>query len=244
MNRCGIRTIQGYGSFMLPAVLLVIGLCLVTFPGASQCAAQEQYCGPDLTDWLLEEMNDNAASDYVAALYAARKSRSARAALLRMRLFAWLVGPGRQWDHKGPILDLLDEGLLEGGCPTDDCPLTITLCGGCYDFDVFSNIHYGYIGRVAGFTSAVLLTAPVLVQSGGTPRDKIVLEAKDTPAVLAGQDVYLQVRLRQLLDPSADPWPGRVTRAMLCSAVWRRSSRLAAGYVEPGCRPCDEPPLP
>jgi len=248
MSGCESRNIHTYRGQRVRIALLGIWLCLATVMVAAPCPAQEHdgdFCGPDLTDWLLEEMNVNAASDEVAALYAARRNRSLRATVRRLRQFASLVGPGRQWDHKGPILDLLDEGLQEGTCPTDLCSLTITLCGACYDYDVFSNIHYGYIGSVAGFRPALLLAAPVLVQQGGdTPRDTILLEAEDTPAVLVGEDVYFQTRWRRLLDPAGNPWPGWVTRGMLCSAVQRRSSRLKDGFVEPGCRPCGESWLP
>jgi hypothetical protein len=249
MSRDEGRKKQNHVRRGVRAVLLLgILMCCSAGPGAAECSAQgsdEHSCGPDLTQWLLEEMNVNAASDEVAALYATRRPRTARAAADRLRQFAALVGPGRQWDHKGPILDLLEDGFLEGTCPAELCSMTITLCGTCYDYDVFSNIHYGYIGRVAGFKTAVLLTAPVLVQQGGeTPRDKIRLEAEDTPAVQVGQEVFLRVQWQRLFDPWNNLWPGWVTREMLCSAIQRRSSRLKAGFVEPECRPCGESWLP
>jgi hypothetical protein len=56
---------------------------------------------------------------------------------------AWadLVGPGRQWDHKPAILDAYGEWTP---VPGED---------GYISFDVWSNIHYGLVGRHAGFSA-------------------------------------------------------------------------------------------
>ena len=224
-----------------------IWLCLGGDLLASDVFAQDaddQYCGPDLTDWLVEQMNINAATEDIQSLLAARLPLNIASTVERMEKFAYLVGPGKQWDHKPIILALLRAGLKAGGYPTSLCSKTITLCGACYDFDVPSNIHYSYIGRQAGFTEAILIVAPLVVQDGATEIDKLLGEASDTPAIQVGLDIFREIWWLRLLDPLHYPWPGQISRDQFCRAVQRRSFQLATGFVAPQCQPCEQAGTP
>jgi hypothetical protein len=67
--------------------------------------------------------------------------------------FKNLVGYGNQWDHKKPIYNVCGEFSLDSEK------------GMWYRYDIFSNIHYGYIGRAAGFSSGELLDGAGLAQA-------------------------------------------------------------------------------
>lgn len=61
------------------------------------------------------------------------------------------VDPGKgPWDLKIPLYGT-GTGPSKGDCPTPDCTWTVTLCGECYWWDVPGNIHFGLLGRIAGF---------------------------------------------------------------------------------------------
>ncbi len=62
------------------------------------------------------------------------------------------VGPGSLWDHKGPIT----AGFGEYALDADNEKL--------YRYDIWSKLHYGYVGRVAGFTRTELLRGAALAQ--------------------------------------------------------------------------------
>ncbi|WP_263145646.1 polymorphic toxin type 44 domain-containing protein [Pseudomonas alcaligenes] len=72
-------------------------------------------------------------------------------------LWAERVGPGRPWDHK-PILEakLSAAGTFNHGWHKYG--------GYDYFYDIWSNIHYGYVGRAAGFSTAELINGAGLAQ--------------------------------------------------------------------------------
>lgn len=73
-------------------------------------------------------------------------------------MWAERVGPGRPWDHK-PVLRkiLIAEGTFNEGWQKY----------GKYDyfFDIWSNIHYGYVGIALGFHTAELINGAGLAQA-------------------------------------------------------------------------------
>ncbi|KAA5829120.1 polymorphic toxin type 44 domain-containing protein [Saccharopolyspora hirsuta] len=98
-----------------------------------------------------------------------------------MLLFAVKVAPGMDWDHKPKIR--AREGLDEGNpdqlyfkIPGDDAGREVF-------YDVWSNIHYGYVGRACGFDEDVLHTAPRLPGTG--EHDK-----GDVFSMQAGMDLW------------------------------------------------------
>ena len=68
-----------------------------------------------------------------------------------------LVGYGKDWDFKTFLNPGAPGAPKTDVCPSPACVGNLTICGGCYRFDVVANIHYGYMGRKAGFTLQELL---------------------------------------------------------------------------------------
>ena len=52
------------------------------------------------------------------------------------------------------------------------------MCGECYNYDVPGNIHYGYIGRMAGLRTWFLHNRADAAQAGGVddPRDSVAID--------------------------------------------------------------------
>ncbi|HAB17220.1 MAG TPA: hypothetical protein DCE44_12315 [Verrucomicrobiales bacterium] len=98
--------------------------------------------------------------------------------------WAMLVGPRQEWDHKRILCN-----ARKRPCPTiPRCKETITLCGMCFDCDVPSNIHYGYLGLVAGFSSETLIVAPGVVQK---PPHWPLDDSRDSNAIELGIQLAL-----------------------------------------------------
>lgn len=77
-------------------------------------------------------------------------------------LWTQKVRQGGPWDHKGPIATRF-HGRVSGG------PQHWHLHGSTlYYYDVWSNLHYGYVGAAAGFSDEVLLDGAGLEQIGST----------------------------------------------------------------------------
>lgn len=65
-----------------------------------------------------------------------------------------MVASGRKWDHKGPIRRIYL--ATEHFDPVSEKS---------YPFDIWSNIHYGYVGSKVGFSADVLLTGAGAAQT-------------------------------------------------------------------------------
>ena len=130
----------------------------------------------DLTSWLARELRANSNSPEVNQILEyntlASQVHAARKESTRLNddldLFAWaletalsgiaandwkqLVEDGARWDFKDQIYDKL--------IGSEDERETIMLChvSGCewFEYSVPGNIHYGYVGRAAGFSSDTL----------------------------------------------------------------------------------------
>lgn len=88
-----------------------------------------------------------------------------------------------------------------------------------YYYDVWSNIHYGFVGKAAGFSDSVLLDGAGLEQIGSTllrfsrpQRDATVggLRAWDDPHDRAGIEIGIQLYQTN---------PGNLTKQILLNAV-------------------------
>ena len=152
--------------------------CMASGGTNDQCSkcCSEKFCGPNVTGWLLKAINTNAKNKEVLRIqglwYGPIDAGEARGA------FDHLVGPGQAWDFKRTV------DFTTQNCPID-CPRTVSLCGFCVNYDVPGNIHYGYIGRVIGFTEWELLFWPGVVQDGGGPED-----GRDSAAIQIGMDMH------------------------------------------------------
>ncbi|MEV4760545.1 polymorphic toxin type 44 domain-containing protein [Micromonospora sp. NPDC049559] len=79
--------------------------------------------------------------------------------------FTYLVRPGARWDHKGEIGQKWGkDGLLDTGAYWFPVPGTRYLLS----YEVWSNLHYGYIGRAAGLTEPELRLGHQLPGTGRT----------------------------------------------------------------------------
>ncbi len=131
-----------------------------------------------IAQYMAEEMQKNAGSEAVrlmhhlnhypqrvcdqALQYAtawrqiqqlACKTRSineqANAKVSAMAIWAFKVGPRQEWDHKPKILAKFPPKVEYDGSHQYGDRL--------YYHDIWSNIHYGYVGRHAGFSESMLL---------------------------------------------------------------------------------------
>lgn len=108
------------------------------------------------------------------------------------------VAPGRPWDHK-PILRQRFPTVLEVGWHK---------CGGYeYYYDIWSNIHYGYVGVALGFSAAEMINGAGLAQAMDNWRRKIPQhdhtelgpwpasadDIQDHRSIKLGTDLYYEV---------------------------------------------------
>jgi RHS repeat-associated protein len=172
----------------------------------------KKICGPDVTDWLIDEIKKNVPEAVGMRIDLPQN---------RWLLFLLNMKPKAKWDHK-PLLS--GATSADGTCPTN-CPRTLTLCGECVNFDVPSNIHYGFIGKVADFSDTALTVAPGLVQEGGNwPHDDPV----DTAAIQLGIDFYGMQKGQG------------INKVDLCAALKKAAAGLNKTGTE-GCEPCAKP---
>ena len=131
-------------------------------------------CGPDVTHWLVRQMNHNKDHHVITRCGSWAGSWIWPWCL---REFANLVGKERPWDFK------YTQTFHRGSCP-HRCPETVTLCNQCVFHDVPGNIHYGYVGRAAAFQRLLLQFAAHRVQKGG------IDDPKDQNAIRIGMDLW------------------------------------------------------
>lgn len=106
---------------------------------------------------MTREMLTNAASGTAAGL--ALKFGSWRPDWQYEALARWrdLVGNGRPWDHKRVLRRLFGDWALDAATATE------------FNYDIWSNVHYGFVGRCCGMSSWLLLNGAGYAQwSAGT----------------------------------------------------------------------------
>lgn len=93
-----------------------------------------------------------------------------------LALFAVKVAPGMDWDHKPKIeqglhLDPHNDDQHFFKIPADEHNREAY-------YDIWSNMHYGYVGRAAGIAEGTLLKGPNLPGTGeASPADDITTKA-------------------------------------------------------------------
>ena len=144
-----------------------------------------KYCGPDSTEWLIDEMNENRKDSFIAKCgdFSSSNERfipgwNVGAVAACLDGFKSLVQAGAIWDFKSNQPQWRHRAKRH--CPATDCDKTVTLCGHCLFYDVPGNIHFGYIGRMAGIRPWVLHKGADRAQKGG------VDDPKDTVAINIG----------------------------------------------------------
>ncbi|WP_405021051.1 polymorphic toxin type 44 domain-containing protein [Kitasatospora sp. NBC_00070] len=95
--------------------------------------------------------------------------------LAALAKWALKVGPGQDWDHKPKLQDRLD--LKQ----PDDFYFQVPGTEDKVFYDIYSNIHYGYVGTAAGFGPDTLIkgaTVPIPVLVGKSdPGDVLTMQA-------------------------------------------------------------------
>lgn len=150
----------------------------------------------NIRDWLAEsarQRKDPTIWDYMNKAYGGHPDP-----FLQMALTAWAekVGPKRDWDHKPEIRDNSRLNRLSGNSvarplPNGNPSESFYHRYKNYDYylDVWSNIHYGYVGLSAGFDERILIDGSNFQQilnyntQGGDPID-------DDTAIKIGFKLY------------------------------------------------------
>lgn len=144
-------------------------------PGPGEYAGIQQF--------IFDEMVRNSGSSTVAAIRMANASPGDEASkAAAYTLWAAEVRPGGEWDHKQRILDRTAGTNTFTPLPGGN---------GNIRYDVWSNIHYGYVGVEAGFT-------PGELRGGADAADLVGQDRKDP-----GDDVAVRIgiELRQQYPP-------------------------------------------
>jgi hypothetical protein len=129
----------------------------------------------EVAAWMSREMIINAGSSTCAEIAQLWNSWNPADKISALFQFADMVGYGQPWDHKTEIRTRWTEWQDDPGA------------GVKWYFDIWSNIHYGYVGRACGFSNSVLLNAAGIAQALGS----------QVPGGLGG---YIGRRLEQLGD--------------------------------------------
>lgn len=155
-----------------------------------------QYCGPDSTQWLVDQMNQNRDHPVIKTQREVEWPNWIPIFNLGWNYgalsdFRDLVKAGAPWDFKS------NQSQWRSGrgntCPTTQCDKTVFLCGKCFFYDVPGNIHYGYIGRMASIRAWFLHNRASAAQKGGVdPSDdtaaiNIGIAMADEGATLCGE---------------------------------------------------------
>lgn len=148
---------------------------------------ERNNCGPNVTDWLINQMNTNKDHSVIKTMREVRWPRYIPGLNIGWTAgalydFAQLVRGGGPWDFKS------HQGLAGVGawravpgknCPTDNCDKTVTLCNTCINYDVPGNIHFGWVGAAANLRSWLLHFGAGIVQPNrwtDDPRDAVAVK--------------------------------------------------------------------
>lgn len=152
----------------------------ISFP-AETITSTPRHCGPDSTQWLVDQMNANKDHSVIRTSretqwpnYVPFMNLGWNAAFLQD--FRNLVRAGGPWDFKSNQQQWRSVGGRR--CPSESCDRTVTLCGRCFFYDVPGNIHYGWVGRQAGLRPWFLHNRAAAAQPGGVddPRDVVAID--------------------------------------------------------------------
>jgi len=100
----------------------------------------------DMTGWLTDCINENAAAPITQALKENFTSGDPVKIAGATKAWVSLVRTGADWDYR---TDILSAGVQDDND-------NITLCGDTLNFQAVANIHYGVMGREAGISQSML----------------------------------------------------------------------------------------
>lgn len=134
------------------------------------------------------EMITNAQSEEVAQMREWNESGNSVSKIQALVAWANKVRVGSDWDHKPKLDSLL--GLSNPDNPELD-DFFFPIAGDTeheYYYDIWSNIHYGYVGTAAGFDAETLQTGPAIPIPGLTGRN----DHADVLSIQIGIDLWNQ----------------------------------------------------
>ncbi len=138
------------------------------------------YAKGDTTlQYMYEEMKNNASSDYVKNIKNLKDQWNPNSRGTADALWLNKVSDGKEWDHKPKLESNLNlkgtnYGYLVWGNSERE-----------FYYDIWSNIHYGYVGKAAGYSDRELQYAATLNDLG-----KFNLDFKDTNAIKLGIELW------------------------------------------------------
>ncbi|MEU3404983.1 polymorphic toxin type 44 domain-containing protein [Streptomyces sp. NPDC006670] len=168
-------TIGGFNASVTPII-----------PPTGSARSEQKFS--DAGKWIFEEMKRNSKSDTVREIQSlldkpewyelGRNYGSDVSAALAM--WGVKVAPGQDWDHKPQLQARYDLQTL------DDYYFKQPGTNREVFYDIYSNIHYGYVGRAAGFDADTLIKGASLGETLLTGDD----DQGDQITMRVGVDLY------------------------------------------------------
>lgn len=124
--------------------------------GASSVIQRQTSAAQTVADYMAGEMVTNATGPICASIRTKWNSWNPINKVQALIEFADIIGYGKPWDHKKYI------STNYSTWQSDDSE------GVQWYFDIWSNIHYGYVGKACGFSNSVLLNAAGIAQALGS----------------------------------------------------------------------------
>ncbi|WP_352310035.1 polymorphic toxin type 44 domain-containing protein [Psychrobacter sp. W2-37-MNA-CIBAN-0211] len=145
-----------------------------------------------VAEYIVKEIQKNVRSSEAAKIKSQLSSIIAPRKALGFYNWYMQVAPGKSWDHKPKIKDhpslkyLAVQRKLESGRMSNS--FFHKYKNYDYFYDVWSNIHYGYVGRYVGFDANTLLTGSYLQQFGKEAIDE-VMKVKNSEKVFKDMEL-------------------------------------------------------
>lgn len=130
--------------------------------GGSDDKTARKICGPDVTEWLTRQIETNAKSEVVGKMRKDNSEDSKGIDLGALDTWDSLVKTGAVWDFKKDLGDAINLSPCRQNCSGK--VYSVTLDGQCMSYEAPANIHFGYVGRAAGFPEGLLLGAATIAQ--------------------------------------------------------------------------------
>lgn len=124
--------------------------------------ADQKLCGPDVTQWLIGQIATNAKSEVVSKMQKDNSEDAKGVDLGALTTWRGLVKTGAAWDFKKDLGDAINLAPCRQNCSGKT--YSVTLDGQCMNYEAPANIHFGYLGRAAGFSEGFLLGGAAFAQ--------------------------------------------------------------------------------
>jgi hypothetical protein len=149
--------------------------------------ASKKICGPDVTKWLIRQIETNARSEIVAEMKKSNSEDSMGVDLGAAATWYDLVKTGGVWDFKNDLGDAINLASCRQNCSGK--LYSVTIGGQCMTYEAPANIHFGYVGRAAGFTENNLLfgaSGAQITEGRGETKD----DPRDVQAIKKGFELF------------------------------------------------------